>query len=111
MFMYRDHMAYAHVLWYDNFSKIYRIHSPNTVSGVYHSCLWTGVALHKYNGPILDMRCQVNDQGSTISVTLDEKRLTFCRNLLRFAPFLRFVENSHVLLFGMLRFVDISDKT
>ena len=45
------------------------------------------------------------------TATLDEKRLTFCRNLLRFAPFLRFVENSHVLLFEMLRFVDISDKT
>ena len=66
--MYRDHMAYAHVLWYDNFSKIYRIHSPNTIKGVYHSCLWTGVALHKYNGPVLDMRCQIDDQGSTISV-------------------------------------------
>jgi hypothetical protein len=61
-------MEQPHVLWYDNFSKVYRIHAPTTTTGVYHSCLWTGVALHKYKGPPVDMSVHSNADGEVISV-------------------------------------------
>lgn len=54
--------------WYDNFSKIYRIHVPSQGTGLYHSCLWTGVAIHAYQGPDIDMKCRLNPDQSVLSI-------------------------------------------
>ena len=34
----------AHVLWVDNFSKVFRKSIPTSSTGTYNSCLWTGYA-------------------------------------------------------------------
>ena len=34
----------THVLWVDNFSKVFRKSIPTTSTGTYNSCLWTGYA-------------------------------------------------------------------
>jgi hypothetical protein len=45
-----DHQREPHVMWVDNFSKIYRINHITMDSGAYRDCLWTGEAIHRYTG-------------------------------------------------------------
>ena len=65
-------MQLPHCLWYDNFSKIHRIHNPNVGQGVYHSCLWTGVAINVYRGPEVNMTVKYRDDGSVLPVMPDD---------------------------------------
>lgn len=48
-------MEGCHALWYDNFSKIYSVKTPSLMSGSWKDCLWTGVAIHRYEGKDVDM--------------------------------------------------------
>ena len=41
----------AHVLWVDNFSKVFRKSIPAASSGTYNSCLWTGYAAFVVHDP------------------------------------------------------------
>jgi hypothetical protein len=38
----------CHVIWVDNFSKVYQMKIPNMDIGVWHDCLWTGVAIREF---------------------------------------------------------------
>ena len=44
MNIFRKIVKMAHVLWVDNFSKVFRKSIPTSSTGTYKSCLWTGYA-------------------------------------------------------------------
>ena len=44
MNIFRKIVKMAHVLWVDNFSKVFRKSIPTSSTGTYNSCLWTGYA-------------------------------------------------------------------
>ena len=48
-------MEAPHVLWLDNFSKGYAMSVPNLKKTAYASCLWTGIAVHRYVGEPVDL--------------------------------------------------------
>lgn len=55
---YRNIVKMAHVLWVDNFSKVFRKSIPTSSTGTYNSCLWTGYAAfivddHRVNTTII----------------------------------------------------------
>ena len=70
--LYRTRAQHPHNLWYDNFSKIYRIHKPTVGKGVYHSCMWTGVALNLYDGDPVDVSVKHHRDGSVIPAMPDD---------------------------------------
>lgn len=41
----RKIVTIPHVLWVDNFSKVFRKSIPRAADGTYHSCMWTRAAL------------------------------------------------------------------
>ena len=54
----RNVEAEAHVTWWDNFSKMYRMRLADTARAMLADALWTGVAIRKYAGPVpVNMRC------------------------------------------------------
>ena len=48
----------AHVTWWDNFCKPYRVRMADTARVMLKDALWTGVAIRQYAGSVpVDMRC------------------------------------------------------
>ena len=62
-----------HVTWLDNFSKIYNRKSATLQQGIWHDCLWTGVAVNKWNPSIgfeadhVNLSALLDDSGTVIS--------------------------------------------
>lgn len=52
-------MQRPHVLWLDNFSKMYAVAVQNIASGSYSSCLWTGHGVHQYEGPAVNLSLDI----------------------------------------------------
>lgn len=51
-----------HVIWLDNFSKIYGRQVPSINLGAWADCLWTGVALRQYTGKVpVSMNVQLKE--------------------------------------------------
>ena len=60
----------CHALWYDNFSKIYSVKTPSILSGSWKDCLWTGVAIQRYEGKFIDMKLQ-HERGTVVPALPD----------------------------------------
>jgi hypothetical protein len=68
----RELRSKPHVMWVDNFSKLYRVMHNTEDVGAYHDCLWTGEAIHMYTGGLqIDMSQRFHDDGSIISIMPD----------------------------------------
>lgn len=55
-----------HTVWVDNFSKTLGRQLPSIEHGAWSNCLWTGVALKKYEGPPLTLKTITDDQQEII---------------------------------------------
>ena len=54
----RNVEAEAHVTWWDNFSKLFRLRLADMDRAMLADALWTGVAIRKYAGPVpVNMHC------------------------------------------------------
>ena len=51
----RNFQRYNHVIWWDNFSKLYASSIPDVNTGAWAAVLWSGVAIHLYEGPPVDL--------------------------------------------------------
>jgi hypothetical protein len=70
--MSRKVQAGPHTIWIDNFSKVYGMKIPSVDLGSWRDCLWTGVAIKKYNGPELNMRLVTKPDGTTETAMPDD---------------------------------------
>ena len=53
-----------HVLWWDNFSKMYAVALQSISKGAFKSCLWTGFAMKKYIGrPFPEWQYDIGKRG------------------------------------------------
>ena len=57
-----------HTIWIDNFSKIMGCRIPSIDVGAWRNCLWTGIAVRKYNGtePV-SMELMQTEEGQVIA--------------------------------------------
>ena len=55
-----------HVLWLDNFSRIYATQLPSIEVSSWRECLWTGYAALRYDGPAIDMAIRRNNNNEII---------------------------------------------
>ena len=56
-----------HVVWLDNFSRIYATQIPTEEAKSWRQCLWTGYAALKYNGPEVDLHIHRDEDGKFLS--------------------------------------------
>jgi hypothetical protein len=62
-----------HVMWIDNYSKIFRVNNLTEASGPYRDCLWTGEGIHKYIGAeTVDMNFSKDEKGIVIPIMPDD---------------------------------------
>jgi hypothetical protein len=66
--LYRQLAEVPHVIWMDNFSKTYIRKVPNFEhkNSAWHDCLWTGVALKKWEGDATITSLEVTRENGTI---------------------------------------------
>ena len=82
-----------HVLWLDNFSKMYAVAVQNIASGSYSSCLWTGHGVHQYEGPVVDLSLGVRAVRGVPQHLFSEVRVNRTRTAIRLVDA---VEKYHV---------------
>lgn len=64
----RQLQSTPHLLWIDNFSKLFNTSRPRLQGGARSDCMWTGVALVQVDGlPSLSMRLHRMPDGSVMS--------------------------------------------
>ena len=61
-----------YVSWWDNFSKFHRRSVPDLKNDVFSSCLWTGVTVNEYTGPVVDVGIRHDDQKDVIPAMPDD---------------------------------------
>ena len=57
-----------HVIWWDNFSKLYATSIPNNERKAWADCLWTGVGLHICDGPPVTLDVTYDDAGQVDNI-------------------------------------------
>ena len=62
----RNVLKNPHVLWVDNFSKVFRKSIPTSSDGTYNSCLWTGYAAFVAADTRVQMTLMHSPSGQTI---------------------------------------------
>jgi hypothetical protein len=82
MYTFSTIRSRPHVMWVDNFSKIYRVNHHTEDAGAYRDALWTGEAIHVYNGA----------QPIDISISRDEHN-----NVIPIMPDNMFDKRTHLL--------------
>ena len=56
----------AHTEWWDNFSKFLSRQVPTIKKDVFASCLWTGVTVNEYTGPLVNVSVRTDPAGVVI---------------------------------------------
>jgi hypothetical protein len=59
-------MKLPHVLWVDNFSKVFRKSIPVAANGTYNSCLWTGYAAFVVEESMVSKSLMTTAHGHTV---------------------------------------------
>ena len=54
------------VQWWDNFSKFTRKSVPTIAKDVFGTCLWTGVTVNTYDGPVVDIAVRRDEAGDIV---------------------------------------------
>lgn len=63
----------AHTIWIDNFSKVHACKIPTIDVGAWRDCLWTGIALKKYNATVpLTMDLQTDEKERVVPAMPDD---------------------------------------